>query len=290
MNHLPHPAYVDYKKNEAAQNVEPPSPKAASQIEVFYHVLGSPTAKRVRSIQHPLVKTPNDVLARSPTSVYVTNDHYYREGHMRVLEDAFFGGKWSDTVHIQIEQLSEPDPTLGLKATIALTGLHNNNGLGHGGSPNEIAIVSATSGDLHMAHVANGGALEVLETIHLDSGGDNPSFFRDAYATADNDSSGYVVPGLARVIDVGKTAKDPEGIDPVMVWLVRPRQQGGAAGQAPVWEKKLLFEDDGTRIRSASGAVLIGIDPKLEGGRKKAWLFVTGFSSANAVAVKVDLE
>ena len=38
-----------------------------------------------------------------------------------------------------------------------------------------------------------------------------------------------------------------------------------------------------------SAAVLVAIDPKLEGGKKKAWLFVTGFLSTNAIAVKVDL-
>jgi hypothetical protein len=66
-----------------------------------------------------------------------------------------------------------------------------------------------------------------------------------------------------------------------MVWLAQ-RKNGK-------WEKKLLFEDDGKRLRSAATAVLIGIGPKLEGGKKKGWLFVTGFYSQHMVAVKVDL-
>ena len=292
VNHVPHAEFVDYHKGNQ-DNIHPPSWKAASQIEVFHHVLGSPTVKHVRSIQHPLIKTPNDILARSPTSIYVTNDHYYPEGHMRLLEDVYFGAKWSTIVHIQIEQMSEPNPTLGLNATIVLDSLHNNNGLGNAGSPNEIAIGSASSGTLHIAHVTdNNKKLEVLESIPIDSTIDNPSFFKDTYATAqDDDSSGYVVAGLTRAADLAKTSSDPSATEPLMVWLVRPgKQQGGDnAGQAPSWEKKLLFEDDGTRMRSAATAVLIGIDPKLEGGKKKAWLVVTGFSSANALAVKVDL-
>jgi len=42
-------------------------------------------------------------------------------------------------------------------------------------------------------------------------------------------------------------------------------------------------------LRSASAAVVVGIDPGSNGGRKQGWLFVTGFVSEAMVAVKVDL-
>ena len=59
---------------------------------------------------------------------------------------------------------------------------------------------------------------------------------------------------------------------------------------ATEWVKRVLFQDDGSRIRSASAAVVVAIDPKLEEGKKRGWLFVTGFlSESMMIAVKVDL-
>ncbi|KFH41962.1 Serum paraoxonase/arylesterase-like protein [Hapsidospora chrysogenum ATCC 11550] len=296
VNHVPHPSYVEHMETQggAKNNFPAGLPKARSQIEMFRHVLGSTTARHVRSIRHPLITTPNDVLALSPTSLYITNDHFYAEGRMRFLEDVYFGAKWSTTVHVQIDRIEELDPTQGFQATIAVTGLHNNNGLGHAASPGEIAISSATSGILHIGRISQDSStqhkVKILESIPFHSTIDNPSFYRDAYATPDDDASGHVLTGLTRAIDLPKTAHDPSKTEAIMVWLARPeKQQPDAATTASSWEHKLLFEDDGTRIRSASAAVLLGIDPKLEGGKKRAWLLVTGFSSANMVAVKVDL-
>src|SRR3954451_6277908 len=69
-------------------------PKARSQIEVFHHVIGSPSIRHIRSVWHPLLRTPNDVYASSPTSVYATNDHRYTEGLLRTIEDVYSDAKW----------------------------------------------------------------------------------------------------------------------------------------------------------------------------------------------------
>jgi hypothetical protein len=77
------------------------------------------------------------------------------------------------------------------------------------------------------------------------------------------------------------------------VWYVRSVVHDGNSSKR--WEKRLLFAGDGSRIRSASAAVLVAIDPKSDivsdsvGSTRKAWLFVTGFLSSNIIAVKVDL-
>jgi len=64
-------------------------PKTCSQIEVFHHVIGSPSIRHIRSIWHPLIRAPNDVYASGPTSVYATNDHRYTDGRMRALEGVY---------------------------------------------------------------------------------------------------------------------------------------------------------------------------------------------------------
>ncbi|KAJ4140633.1 hypothetical protein NW765_015910 [Fusarium oxysporum] len=279
VNHVPNPEYlqhvVDGKKDEFGGN------KAASQVEIFHHRVGSSSVKYVRSISHPLIQTPNDIVALSPTSFYVTNDHHYREGLMRQVEDMYYGAKWSNTIYVEITDTTSKESTSGFNASVALTGLHNNNGLGHGRAPNEIAIGSAASGDIHISTVKPDHSIQVLETIPFDAAVDNPFYYADPFASGDSDSSGYVSAGLSKACELANNIGIDTATEPVMVWLAQ-RKNGK-------WEKKLLFEDDGKRLRSAATAVLIGIDPKLEGGKKKGWLFVTGFYSQHMVAVKVDL-
>ncbi|KAL4995683.1 hypothetical protein BDV10DRAFT_126119 [Aspergillus recurvatus] len=54
-------------------------------------------------------------------------------------------------------------------------------------------------------------------------------------------------------------------------------------------EKRVIFEDDGSNIRSASAAVLVPIEPD-KGASKEAMLFVTGFISRGIITVKADLS
>ncbi|KAF4337162.1 serum paraoxonase arylesterase 2 [Fusarium beomiforme] len=279
VNHVPNSDYLQHVVD--GKNDEYKGHKAASQIEIFHHRIGSSTVKHVRSISHPLIQTPNDIVAVSPTSFYVTNDHYYREGLMRQVEDMYYGGKWSNTIFVQITDLTSKDSTAGVNASIALTGLHNNNGLGHGRTPNEIAIGSAASGDIHIADIKSDHTIQVQETVQFDTAVDNPFYFTDSFANGTNDASGYVSAGLTVACQLGNSIGVADATEPVTVWL--------ATKKNGKWEKKILFEDDGKRVRSAATAVLIGVDPKLEGGQKKGWLFVTGFYSRNTIAVKVDL-
>ncbi|KAM5344488.1 hypothetical protein ACJ41O_013024 [Fusarium nematophilum] len=289
INHPPHPAYHQHlSEGKPAKTFSQDVPKGRSQIEIFYHLLGTSTIKHIRSVRHPDIKTPNDVLAISPTAFYVTNDHYYTEGYLRQLEDVYFGAKWSNTVLVKVADLSATEPTTGVQVTVAVSGLHNNNGLGHGRSKDEMVIASAASGRLHVTQVGAEGGVQIVETVDLPSCIDNPSFYSDPFATEGQDSSGFVLPGLSRGVDLQNSVGDPQATEPGIVWLVKPEHRDGKGGSS-TWETKLLFEDDGQRLRSATSGVLVGIDPALEGGKKKAWLFATGFYASNIIAVRVDV-
>ena len=291
INHLPNPDYYD---------TSPPvksAPKARSQIEIFEHTIGTSTAKFLRSVRDPLIRTPNDLYATSSTSFYVTNDHHYREGLMRVIEEVGWQSvaAWSDIVHVSLGSLSATsDPTADVNATVAISKLHNPNGFGHGSNESDILIVQAAGGVLLRAKTFDpdpaGKMLEIVEGIQLPSTLDNPTYYHDAYASAPgahDDASGYVLAGLARAHELAANGEDPAALDPVMVWLVQATK--GLAAREKKWDHKLVFQDDGKTIRSASAAVLIGIDPKENEGKKQAWLFVTGFLSDAMVASKIDL-
>ena len=132
----------------------------------------------------------------------------------------------------------------------------------------------------------SGKKLKLVGTNQLLSTLDNPSYYSDPYGS-NNDSSGYVLAGLGRAIDLKKNTPNPHGVDPVMVWFVQPNKNAEKDGKK--WTTRLIFQDDGKTIRSASAAVLVGIDPKDNGGKKQAWLFVTGFLSHSMVATRIDL-
>ncbi|KAK6005815.1 hypothetical protein QM012_007457 [Aureobasidium pullulans] len=285
VNHYPNPEFVSTRREHIV--------KSNSRIELFRHVIGSSTLKHVRTISHKLIETPNDIYAVSPNGFYVTNDHRHREGLMRELEMvAPFG--WSNTIHVSITDSTAYSDTAGVEATIALTGIKNNNGLGHVHDFNEVTVISAERGILYRCFAdPQNKTLSIEETVHLDSTLDNPSWYHDPWASADDDKSGYVLAGLARGIDLAGHTRDPSAKDPAYVWLMQRQQSSSSidkdAQAEGAWEKKLVFADDGAKVRTASAAVIVGINPKKEGGKKKGWLFVTGFMSENVVATKIDL-
>lgn len=283
VNHLPNPEF--WKGRSSAH-------KARSQIEIFHHVLGTQTAQHVRSIRHPLITTPNDVYAESPYSIYVTNDHFYREGPWRFLEDLLPFAKWSNAIHIQLSDLWGKHAEEAVSAKIALTGIHNNNGLGRGSS-SDILVTSAASGILYRARsieTTDGKSLSIEEEIYLDSTIDNPFYFSDPYRNASHDASGFIVPGLSRAVDLLDTVTDKSATDGVLIWYVKcVGEISSGTKNCPEYNARILFEDDGSTIRTASASVLIPIKPDIEGGKRKAWLFVAGVLADNIIAVEVDL-
>ena len=270
VNHLPNPAYSILKAADV--------PKARSQIEIFEHTLGTKEAKYLRSIRNPLIRTPNDILIENEHSIYVTNDHYTREGIGRTFEALGWHqlAAWSDITHVGIEDLNAKDASAAVKATVALDKIHNPNGFGHGKSKDEILVGRASAGVMHIMKARpSDHKLEILESLQLPNTIDNPSYFHDPYAASTGrDASGYVLAGLTRAIAFPTAQKNPTS-----VWLVNEKSK----------EQKLVFQDDGTICNTTSTAIIVGIDPKGNGGKKQGWLYVTGPMSQGVVRTKIDL-
>jgi hypothetical protein len=290
INHLPNPNHQAGSKS---------THKARSQIEVFRYVSGSSSVDYVRSIIHPLIQTPNDIYVTSPSSFYVTNDHYYREGNLRVYEDFVSAAKWSTVVYVDFSKIFS-NTDADIHASIVLRGIHNNNGMGHGKpsddqKPPEVLVASAGSGLLHLTSTLNADkndpTLSIKEIIELDSTIDNPTYFYDPYPHINGDASGYILAGLPRAPDFVHRLREKEVKDPAWVWFVQrnPAYNETRSGAQEKWTKRLIFEDDGSMIRGATTAVLVPIAPELENGEKKGWLFITSVFGKSTVAVKISL-
>lgn len=211
----------------------------------------------------------------------MTNDHYYREGHLRLVED--LGNKlvagWTNTLHVTAVK-GKKTGSVGVSAKVALSNMHNNNGLGRTPEPGRVIICDAAGGISYFAKIKADDTLEVQDQVPFQTTIDNPFWYQDPYPETGGDASGLVNAGLTQGI---KLAEELES-KPIAstIWLAR-----GRPGQA--WNTTLLFADDGTTLSSASSAVLIGIDPKTNEGKKQAWLFASGFASRGVIATKVDL-
>jgi hypothetical protein len=276
VNHLPNPDYVQGKS----------VPKARSQIEIFHHYLGTPSIRHVRSVVHRLITTPNDINAISPTAFYITNDHFYRDGILRSIEEAIPAAGWSDTTYVQLSTMDANDSEDGVSASVAFAGLHNNNGLAHGprisSTEEEVLITSACSGVFHRLAVTSGELYELnlIESIHMPTNLDNPSYLFDPYATTEKDISGYILPGLTKGMAFSGTHMESSAVHPGAVWYIPKSTEGN-------WEIRLLFEDDGSKISATTAAVAVPNEP--EGVTRSVWLFVAGVMADNIIAVKVEL-
>lgn len=158
---------------------------------------------------------------------------------------------------------------------MAKDAIQNSNGLGHGREDSEVLVNRAAAGIMEITQHSRTPALTLTETVQLPMTIDNPTYFHDPYAQeTGHDASGYVIAGLARAFEF------PSHQDPVIVYLV------SSSGDR---KQKLLFQDDGKLISSASTAVLIAIDPRKNSGKKQASLFVTGPISKGVASSRIDL-
>jgi hypothetical protein len=283
IHHPPSPAYLEAFTGNRRSSFR--GEKEQPKIEIFHHVLASSSARHVRTVEHPLILRPNDIAALDLHTFNVTNDHYYAGGPFRFLEQAHYRATWSNVVRVSTKaQVGDASPVADVTATIALDRVHNANGLTIGRRRDELLVSSCASGTLNFCSILPNGTLAIRERVMLDSVIDNPTYFRDPFETTERDASGFVMIGPTRGIDIGPHSREKNARDGVLTWFLQPR-----LGSPNAWDTKLLFEDDGSRIRSGSTAAIVGIDPKLEGGKKMGWLFATGYWAQNIIAVKVSL-
>lgn len=274
------------------------SPPARSQVEIFRHVLNSNEATYIRSVRHPLIRTPNDLYSIAPGEFFVTNDHTHRSGLLRTYEDIMAGAYaiWTDTVSVVAEMpstevgeaLRRPSigPDQGIIAGVALRKIQNNNGLGHGATRDEILVASAAGGLFYTAKTKQGNTrqLELIgEPLVFNTALDNPTYFSDPYPTVGGDASGYVLAGQLNGGQYAVQIKNDSATLPSIVHFV-------GRDHDKRWKRHVLFQDDGRELNTASTAVLTAIDPSKNGGKKEAWLWATGPSSRAIVASRISLD
>ncbi|CAK7227289.1 hypothetical protein SCUCBS95973_006489 [Sporothrix curviconia] len=88
----------DDKKNDKILVFAVNHARSGDAILIFEHTLGTDVLRLVREVRHPAIKSANSVAAIGPRSFYITNDHYYPRGVLRLLEDRFGPWAWATSV------------------------------------------------------------------------------------------------------------------------------------------------------------------------------------------------
>ncbi|KAK8844548.1 hypothetical protein IAR55_006395 [Kwoniella newhampshirensis] len=303
-----------------------PLPIADSRIEIFHlNLASSPlTATHLRSVKHPLITTPNDLVALGPGDLLVTNDHVNRQGWRRRLEDILTFSWISKTTIVRVRVDLDLDLHLdkvtggGVQAEVVLSGLHNANGLHRG--PNDTILLCDASGGVFtllsqsFSQDTDTVALTAIDSTAMPTTLDNPTYFTTLHPSGGGEETVYVLAGLSNAIKLDEHAVDPEARVPSGVRFVR-RKEGGE------WEKKLILEDDGNWVSGASVAMILpiqesgsvggrdtsyleqrqdegqivfdeskpGSDKQGVGKPKDGWLLMTGPWSRGIGVIKVDL-
>ncbi|KAI1823344.1 serum paraoxonase/arylesterase family protein [Xylaria intraflava] len=276
VNHLPNPRWTPESTTEE---------KAASQIELFVHTVGSDKVRHVRSIAHPLIRTPNDIIGVSENEFLVTNDYYYRDGPMRFVELLVRGVQsWTDLIHVRFDEKT-------VDAVVAIDTVAANNGLGWG-PDHQVIIGGSFGGFVYFASPPGpeNRTMTVSHYVPMDAIVDNAAFFTDPYAGVDGkDYSGYLMPGPSDALNFGPAFKDPTFAMPMpgrVSYL--PAIAGRDKNVDAKSLRRLIFKDDGQAIRAVTTAALVAIDPAANGGKREGWLFVTSIMGTRILATKID--
>ncbi|MBI3770177.1 MAG: SMP-30/gluconolactonase/LRE family protein [Deltaproteobacteria bacterium] len=114
------------------------------------------------TLSDPLLVSPNDLLAVSPTQVYVTNDHRYAAGVLHTIED-YFRRPWANVVLWDGHTFRE-----------VAGGIRIANGINQSPDGKTVYVVSTIGQAVRVYdRDAASGGLTFRSEIPLDSGGDN---------------------------------------------------------------------------------------------------------------------
>jgi arylesterase/paraoxonase len=129
-------------------------------IEV-YDVDGTRLTHRT-TLADPLLVSPNDLVAVSPTQVYVTNDHRYPPGTMRTIEE-YLRRPWANVVMWDGHGFRE-----------AASGIQLANGINQSPDGKTVYVVATIGQTVRLYdRDPTSGNLTFRSEIPLDSGGDN---------------------------------------------------------------------------------------------------------------------
>ncbi|GAA5820765.1 hypothetical protein JCM11251_003148 [Rhodosporidiobolus azoricus] len=234
-----------------------PEVGARSVVEVFSSRLGSTSAQWVRTVEHPLVRTPNNLVGDAAlvesgsgkVGFWVSNDHRTKTGKMRSVEMVYH--ETSEIVYCEadlLEKDKEPE------CKLAADGNAFPNGLAKG--PNDLLYSASTyTGDITVWEIQQADkTLVPVNSIPLHRPIDN---LHTSPSTGNVYASTF--PLLLRFADAGPTDKDPRRPErvrsPVEVWRVANETGEGQFYGRQFATSLAVSDPDGKVVSAVTSAV-----------------------------------
>lgn len=199
--------------------------KAGHFVEIFEYASGVLIHRE--SIAHPLMFSPNDLVAVGPRSFYVTNDHGFASRSWRMLED-FIPLKRSFVLYYD-----------GKETRVAAKGFGYANGINISADGKTLYLAATLDKAIHVfSRDAASGALTPAYDIDLGTGPDNIEL----------DTSGNLyVACHPKMLDFFAHAKDKTKISPSQILKITSRGKGNDKVDE-------IYLNDGKEISAASVA------------------------------------
>ncbi|KTF88429.1 hypothetical protein cypCar_00001290, partial [Cyprinus carpio] len=83
-------------------------PQGKSQVEIFRYDEDENALQYIKTIKHELLHNVNDIVAVGTESFYATNDHYFTNGILKLVEP-FLSLPWCDVVYYSPQTVQEVD-------------------------------------------------------------------------------------------------------------------------------------------------------------------------------------
>ncbi|KAG0349153.1 hypothetical protein BC939DRAFT_475641 [Gamsiella multidivaricata] len=212
--------------------------RTGSVIEVLEYRIGDKAVQYKETIQHKLIRTPNDIVALGPRSFYVSNDHRHSTGIMRGIEE-FSRRPWSNVVYYSPE-----------KTFVAYEHVVTANGMAANLDRSLIYLSACHGGAMHVLQPNEDHSLIIQDYIKLDFYNDNPSYDP---ATGDVFVAGHVQP-LTMVKHLHTKGRSVDGPSKIVKMSKNP--EANTVSGAPKYLVETVLVDDGNLISTSTTAAV----------------------------------
>lgn len=204
-----HPLGVEYHR-ESGTLVVCNHHIEGSRIEVFTLTINSngPVAKHNRSIIHPLLSTPNSVVALNGDEFYITNDHYFRRRYYPALAvtETYSGIPGGTVAYVNIA--AEPIEVKTVARGPFVNGVTLLN-------ESTVAVALSGAAEVRLYNRLEDNSLQQVDVIHLRFVPDNMS--------TDKDGSLLIAghphpPSLDKTVHTRTECKGVDGVVPQECW------------------------------------------------------------------------
>ncbi|ORZ28562.1 Arylesterase-domain-containing protein [Lobosporangium transversale] len=210
--------------------------RTGSVVEVLEYSIGDKAVQYKETIQHELIRTPNDIVALGPREFYVSNDHKHLDGPQRVAEE-LLRRQWSNVIYYSPE-----------KTFVAFTGVASANGM-TSNKDNSLIFLSACHGaGMHVLKPQADHTLSQEEFVKFDFYVDNPSYDP---VSGDIFVAGHVQP-YRMVSSLGVHGKPIIGPSKVVRMYKNPE----ISSTAPKYLIETVLADDGHFISTSTVAAI----------------------------------